>query len=757
MNAYIASLRGRIESLGSRFATLRGRISVLRRGIVLQGRRIARSLRKKRDGKRGLVDDILSIQVISAAVVGGLAIASLYWGGQWVLQDNYSRWALQWTEELNELGSPLYLTDDGEALIRLESFVERYPEIDRVAYFSKHGAKLFTVDNQIGIEPQPDLAEDTVQQAVARIGKRKPYLMLGGVLDPRQFEILAPVWTESFASDGLFDIDVTTPGQAVQIELLGFVSIQLDFVMFHDRLLSNIRGAVLLLLVLLIVSAYFGRRTLQRALASISNLQGPIRELAKGNLDVKFEPAEHREISDIVEALETTASALSERDSELRELANHDSLTGLFNRRRFIEELKAEIDRVAVMGHTSALFFVDLDQFKYVNDACGHPAGDRLIRKVADELLRSVRRNDVVARFGGDEFAILIRQIDTERAAVSGAKILENMRRMAHIEEEQVFHIHCSIGATMLGEDNLHQDELINQADVACREAKSAGRNRMAFYEPSEQTMRRKSLEVSWMNSLRRAIDEDGFELRFQPINRIDTGETTHHEVLIRLRTDDGKLAMPDAFLPSAVRFGLMSEIDFWMIKHAAEAYAKYSKENNQLKLSINLSANAFENKNLTEYVREVFEANDVPPSHIVFEITESLAVRRPIHVEQHIAELRNLGCQLALDDFGTGYSSFSYLQKLHFDYIKIDGSFVEELLENSVDQKMIKLIAEIGREAGMRTIAEYVQNADSLVMLGELGVDLAQGYFVGRPTKAPKFKPTPITLTSRRRARQTS
>ena len=715
--------------------------------------RIIGFFRKKKDGKRVLVNEILSIQVVSAALIGMLAIASLYWGGQWVLQDNYSRWALQWTEELNELGSPLYLADDGEALIRLESFVERYPEIDRVAYFSKEGFKLFTVDNQVDMEPEANLAPATVQEAITRIGHKKPYLMRGGVLEPRQFEILAPVWTESFASDGLFDFDPDNADGEARTELLGFVAIHLDFVMFHDRLLANIRGAVLILLVLLVVFALYGRRTLQKALASISDLQEPIKELAKGNLNVKFEPAEHREISDIVEALENTASALSERDAELRELANHDSLTGLFNRRRFVEELKAEIDDVAVMGHTSALFFIDLDQFKYVNDACGHPAGDRLIRKVADELLRSVRRDDIVARFGGDEFAILIRQIDEKHASKSADSILANMRRMAHIEEEHAFHIHCSIGATMLSEHNLVQDELINQADVACREAKSAGRNRMAFYEPSEHTERRKNAEVSWMNSLRKAVDEDAFELRFQPINRIDTGETTHHEVLIRLRTEDGKLASPDAFLPSAVRFGLMSEIDFWMIRHAAEAYANHSKDLKQLKLSINLSANAFENDNLADYVEEMFAKYKVNPSDIIFEITESLAVRRPMHVERHISALRKLGCELALDDFGTGYSSFSYLQKLRFDYIKIDGTFVQDILNNPVDQKMIKLIAEIGREAGMRTVAEYVQNADSLVMLGELGVDLAQGYFVGRPTKAPKYKSTPITLTSRRRA----
>jgi EAL domain-containing protein (putative c-di-GMP-specific phosphodiesterase class I) len=214
---------------------------------------------------------------------------------------------------------------------------------------------------------------------------------------------------------------------------------------------------------------------------------------------------------------------------------------------------------------------------------------------------------------------------------------------------------------------------------------------------------------------------------------------------------EDGTFVSPDAFLPSAVRFGLMHEIDFWMIRNAAIAYAQHSRPGERLKFSINLSANAFENDDLTAYVTEVFKQYDVEPSDIVFEVTESLAVRRPLQVDRQIATLRDLGCQFALDDFGTGYSSFSYLQKLQFDYIKIDGTFVQDLPNNPVDQKMIKLIAEVGREAGMQTIAEYVRNVESLELLAELGVDMAQGYFVGRPSKVPKRKPTPISLSSRR------
>jgi len=704
--------------------------------------------------KRVLVHEILSIQILSATIVGAFAIGALYWGGQWVLQDNYGRWALQWTDELNELGSPLYLADDSEALLRLESFVNKYPEIGRVAYFNEDGAPMFSIDGNDDMEAVENLSRATLEDARSLIGGDEPYLLQSSLMDPRQFEILAPVWTEALADDGLFAFDPTDSELSGDMELVGFVGMHLDFTIFHDRLLANIKIAILILLGLLGAFAMYGRRVLRKALASISDLQGPIQELAKGNLNVKFEPAEHREISDIVEALETTASALSERDAMLVEHANHDNLTGLFNRRRFLEELNVELANMAVHGHKSALFFIDLDQFKYVNDTCGHPAGDRLICKVADELSRSVRHSDAVARFGGDEFVILLCDTDKEGARSLADVILGNMRRLAHVEEDRVFYVHCSIGVTMVDEPSAKPDDLVAEADIACREAKSAGRNRLQFYENATHTVERASSDVGWMNKLRNAVDADSFQLRFQPINRIDTGITTHHEVLLRLRGDDGKLLSPDAFLPSAVRFGLMSEIDLWTIRHAAEAYAEHIEECPKLRLSINLSANAFENDDLARFVETAFIMHSVPPKHIIFEITESLAVRRPRHVERQISELRALGCKLALDDFGTGYSSFSYLQKLHFDYIKIDGAFVHDIMNNPVDQKMIKLIAEIGREANMRTVAEYVQNAESLELLGELGVDLAQGYFVGRPTKRPLFKSTPISLSLQRSKR---
>ncbi len=703
------------------------------------------------EGKRGLVNEILTIQLVSAALAGSLAVAGLYWGGQWVLKDNYSRWALQWTNELNELAAPLYLSEDEEAAIRLESYVERYPEIKRVTYYDKNGNVMFGVGGEDDNYSTEQLSAEQLTEATGVMAAETPYLMQGGVINAREFDILAPVWVESLSEGSLFGGDPLAEAEGSNAELLGFIGLDLDFEVFHHGLLSNMRDAVVVLLGLLVLLGFYGRHVLRKALRSVSDLEQPIRDIALGDLDVNFKPAVHKEISDVVEALQTTVAALSDRDSRLRQLANHDSLTGLFNRRRFVEALKHESIRVMRERHQSALLFIDLDQFKYINDACGHPAGDRLICKVADELRRCVGEENVVARFGGDEFVVLVRGADQKITEATAEQILGSMRRMAHVEDGRVFYAHCSIGITIISNENLYHDDLIQQADLACREAKMAGRNRFSVFDATEIAERRKNADVSWVNSLREALDEDRFELHFQPINRIDTGETVHHEALIRLRGENGEFVAPDAFLPSAVRFGLMNEIDLWVIRNAARAYQQHSVKLPEFRLAINLSAHAFESTSLTDYVRDAFSQYSVPPSRIIFEITESLAIRRPLHVDQQIKTLRQLGASFALDDFGTGYSSFGYLQQLKFDYLKIDGTFVRDLPKNPVDQKMIRLIAEVGQEAGMQTVAEYVQDAETWSLLSDLGVDMAQGHFVGKATPTPAARSTPISLESRR------
>ena len=708
-------------------------------------------------GQRVLIHEILSLQILITTVIGALAIAALYWGGQWVLQKNYSRWAMQWTEELHELGAPLYLPYDEEVTLRLENYIEKYQEINDVSFFRLDGSRMTTVSNSAATQPASDgpMPEELLTSVSALIGAEVPYKMFNSLLDVQAFEIYAPIWTASIANDGLFDFDPLAEETEGSMELVGFVSLGLNFAEFHNNLLKNIQVAILALLILLVVSGFLGRMSLRRALRAISDLQHPIAELAKGNLAVEFKPAAHREISEIVEALESTAMALGERDAKLLQLANHDSLTGLYNRRRFVEELEPELLATSRLRARGALFFIDLDQFKYVNDTCGHPAGDRLIKKVADRLVKTVGSLGVVARFGGDEFAILTRSVNKREARDLGDKILEDMRQLSHVEDETVFHIHCSIGITMIKAGEASQDDLIAQADIACREAKVRGRNRAEFYRVSKRETEQLAADVGWMRRLREAIDQDSFLLRYQPIVHIGTGETSHHEVLVRLKMDDGQIVSPDLFLPAAIRFGLMAEIDAWMIKHAIEAFSVHSQNDDSLRFAINLSPNAFETENLSTYVEAQLRNYGVEPNKIMFEITENLAVRHLSHVEKQITALREMGCEVALDDFGKGYSSLGYLQQLSVDYIKIDGSFIRNLTKNTVDQKMVRLIAEIGREAGMKTIAEYVQSGPAFSLLAELGVDYAQGYYLGKPAAVPRKKTLPVLLASKRRKKR--
>ena len=705
----------------------------------------------RRGGKRVLIREILSLQILITTIIGALAIAGLYWGGQWVLQDNYNRWALQWTQELNELGAPLYLPGDDEVILRLESFVNKYPEIDDVSYYRQDGSLLFTITND-AVPPAENTAlqRNMIDSVASLMDAETPYFIDNSILDTRAFRIIAPIWTESIQGDGLFDLSLTESTAFTTKRLIGFVDLKLDFNLFHDKLVGNIKIASAVLLSLLIISGLAGWQSLRRALSAISDLQKPIAELAKGNLSVRFKPAAHREISEIVEALETTAAALSERDARLLKLANHDALTGLYNRRRFIEELESEVQFLGRNKNRGALLFVDLDQFKYVNDTCGYPAGDRLIQQVARRLRDSVGEEGIVARFGGDEFAVLASNASRRQAKSLAELILEDMRQLTHVEGDNIFHIHCSIGVTMISADKNSADDLVAQADIACREAKARGRNRMEFYRVSEREAEQIVADVGWMRTLRQAIDNDDFILRYQPIVQISSGETTHHEVLLRMRADNGTLIAPEAFLPAAVRFGLMADIDTWMIENAIKALAEYRYGNPELQFSINLSANAFEAENLGAFVASQLKKYEVPAASVIFEITESLAVRHLSHVEQQIAVLRELGCEVALDDFGTGYSSFSYIQQLTVDYIKIDGSFIKDLVNKRVDQKIVQLIGEIGREAGMKTIAEYVQSSEALSLLGKLGIDYAQGYYIGRPMKVPTMKSMPIPIATK-------
>jgi diguanylate cyclase (GGDEF)-like protein len=686
--------------------------------------------------------------MLLTALVGVLAIVALFWTSKGLLLNNVNRWAIQWVDDLHELGAPLYLEENTDALLDVERFASRYPELTRVTYFDQSGGFMWAVQGDASAGESPALPAEAVETLRLRAGSDAAYA-LSERGSPGQFLIRSAIWTESLAGDGLFALDSGT-APASEITTLGFVQLDLNFAPYFERIESNAWVASFVLVALLLSLALLSRYLLKRSLRSLSSLQAPIEKLAQGDLDVRFPATPHREISAIVDTLKNTVESLRQRDSKLTRLANHDALTGLLNRQRFVDELNNEITRVDADNTLSAMLFIDLDQFKYVNDTCGHPAGDKLLICAAEQLRRCVRKTDSVSRFGGDEFAVLVRSVSRREAKSIAIDILGQMRDFAHVENEHVFQLQCSIGITMINGNRCTADEIVAQADVACHEAKRRGRNRMEFYRVSAKETEQMIEDVGWTQRIKQGLAENRFVLYYQPIVHIASGQTTHHEVLLRLRMPDGRTITPNAFLPAAERFGLMLDLDRWVIENAIAELARHRRELPDLRFTVNLSAHAFEDKNLYTKVRQLIEHHGVPADSIVFEITEQVAIRNIADVEKQLNALKSLGCKVAIDDFGTGYSSFSHLKRFRFDYLKIDGAFVEALARDPVDQTMVRLFADIGKGLGVQTIAEFVTDATSYKLLAKFGVDHGQGYHLGRPSAAPETPSIAIPIEIR-------
>jgi EAL domain-containing protein (putative c-di-GMP-specific phosphodiesterase class I) len=313
------------------------------------------------------------------------------------------------------------------------------------------------------------------------------------------------------------------------------------------------------------------------------------------------------------------------------------------------------------------------------------------------------------------------------------------MRSVKHVEQDRVFNLQCSIGIAAISSERFSAHELIAQADIACQTAKSHGRNRVEVYSVAEKRSEQMAKDVDWMQRIRTALDTDGFVLYYQPLLHIKSGRISHYEALLRLKADD-QLVSPQTFLPAAVRFGLMADIDRWVLGSAVRALAKFGAEDPNLRLSVNLSSFAFEDEGLAAHVRNLLREHAVSGDKMVLEITEQLAVRFAVKTDRQVAMLRDLGCRIAIDDFGTGYSSFSYLKRLPVDYLKIDGSFIKGIVRDRVDQSMVRMVGEVARAAGMETVAEYVHSAAALSLLARYGIDYAQGFFIGRAAPKPQL-----------------
>ena len=426
-------------------------------------------------------------------------------------------------------------------------------------------------------------------------------------------------------------------------------------------------------------------------------------------------------------------------EQRLQYLAEHDHLTGLLNRRRFEEELSRELARASRAQTSGAVLSVDLDGFKAINDSAGHAAGDAVLREVARTLSRNLRETDIVARLGGDEFAILLPNTGPEPARKTAEHLLEALHSATVLVDGTPLRPTASVGVALFDDESGRPEELIVDADLAMYAAKSQGRDQIVAFSHSEAQAARNDAKLSWAQRIRTALEEDGLELHWQPIVELATGEESHGELLLRMRSG-GRLLPPLEFLGAAERLGLIHAIDRWVVARAIAMLAD-GRGPAARPLSVNLSGDSVAgDADLLRTIERELDRTGVDPSMLIFEITETAAIANIVEARAFADRVRSIGCRLALDDFGTGFGSFYHLKHLPVDFIKIDREFIHGLPRNHVDQRLVQAIVDVAHALGIRTIAESVGDGATIDKLRGIGVDYVQGFFVAKP--APVHQP---------------
>ena len=416
-------------------------------------------------------------------------------------------------------------------------------------------------------------------------------------------------------------------------------------------------------------------------------------------------------------------------EEALEHKAHYDDLTQLLKRPELEEKIKRFKERNTDKEMVGCVVFIDLDRFKPVNDSAGHKAGDALLKAVAEIMQNTIRERDTLARVGGDEFVMLLENCPLPRAIAITEKIRKEIDEFVFIWEAQTFSIGISAGISEVTHELSCVLDAINIADQACLIAKQEGRNRIHVADEKLHSTKNYQEEISWINVINKALKEDNFILYKQKIQALNSSSgISHYELLLRLEDENGKILSPAAFMPAAERYELMHKIDEWVI---ATAFKNIKKDTHY---SINLSGQTMSSPDFSDFIIKLEKKYKIDPTQIVFEITETMAIKFLKNMRLLIANLQKRGYSFSLDDFGTGLSSYEYLKTMPVSYLKIDGVFTKEIVKDKVSYAMVKSINEIGHVMGLKTIAEFTENEEILNALKEIGVDYAQGYFVHKP-----------------------
>lgn len=432
----------------------------------------------------------------------------------------------------------------------------------------------------------------------------------------------------------------------------------------------------------------------------------------------------------------TVFNATSRVAEELNYRATHDPLTSLLNRSGFKNEVSSRLAS-AEKGKLTALLYLDLDQFKVINDVCGHMAGDEMLKQLSFAFSEKLDSRVVVARMGGDEFSLFTDSTDESHFTELANRILRSIREFRFVWESRIFTVSGSIGIKVLNEQDFSFENALNLADAACFIAKDRGRNQVYVLEGDDTSVRSMKDQMDWAARITQLIEQDKLTLYYQQINNLQHAEgvsSNHCEVLLRVLDEQGQASLPANFIPAAERFSLMQHIDRWVVTHTLKDIAEGGTLSGFSSVSINLSGESLSDKSFAVFLLSELERFKIPGSRVCFEITETAAIGSFDNARKMISILGGHGCRFALDDFGTGLSSFGYIKKLPVNFLKIDGLFIRNLLSDSVDVTLVSSLVAIARSLGVSTVAECVEDSDTAVQLTQMGVDFAQGYHFHRP-----------------------
>lgn len=426
-------------------------------------------------------------------------------------------------------------------------------------------------------------------------------------------------------------------------------------------------------------------------------------------------------------------SQVREMEEEMHHLVRHDGLTGLINRRAFEEDVAVLLAQTYGTDRIHALCYMDLDEFTLINDSCGHAAGDEFIRQITSVLVGKVRPTDVVARMGGDEFAILLTDCDADKSKAIAEELGEAVRRVRFSWEERIYAVGVSIGLVPISNESETAEVVLKAADAACHVAKEAGRNRLHVYQEGDTAIAERSGEMQWISRIHKALAEERFCLYQQPVSPLSerASRAPLFEILVRMLDDQGELVPPNDFIPSAERYHLISSIDRWVIRNALSTLATVDES---IRFILNVSGQSVSEENFQSFVMDQFRMTSVAPERVLFEITETAAIGDLQRAMRFISIFKGLGCRFVLDDFGKGVSSYTYLKNLPVDLLKIEGEFVRRMLDDPIEAAIVDSINQVGQVVGLKTIAECVETEEIFEAVRNAGIDYAQGFWLARP-----------------------